>query len=200
MHYFAHVFGKDNPFTFRFVDDNLDIIGGVTKYFRKNRYLMPENCSLECMYMSSNYDHYPPEYKAGKPIKGTGPLHESYRDMASKIARNVSASCAEYDDAAKTLMIKKLFCTWNSTNEEYSSDDELESVGGAAKEDTSTTNREELRFSTVSQLQLVRPAARPATLLFSMQKLVQEDDTDEDFDSLSATAVLPSLTGSRTTP
>lgn len=113
MQFFANSFGTGQPFRFRFIDDNSDIIEGVTQFFQKNRHLMPENCWFECLYMSSNLHHYPPEYKPGTVIKGIGPLHEAYRWIGSNIPREVVAHCAWNDEEAKTLKIKELLLTLN---------------------------------------------------------------------------------------
>ena len=160
MQYFAHVFGKDKPFTFRFVDDNLDIIAGITQYFRKNRYLIPANCSLEYMYMSSNFHHYPPEYKAGKPIKGVGQIYDAYRDMVADIARTVSASCAETDEDQKTRKIKELFGSLNPTKDECSSYDELDTHVQTTAPANVSSNQPDTRLSIPPQLQLLRPVPR----------------------------------------
>lgn len=117
MQYFAqNVYQPGQPFTFRFVDDNPDIIEAVTLFFKEYPHLVPENCSLETMYMSSNYAHYSPETPKTKPSKvvtGIGVVTEEYRTVCSKIALHVVENCDQGYFSAKEAMVRELLLEWN---------------------------------------------------------------------------------------
>lgn len=186
MQFFANLFGKTVPFRFRFVDDNSDIIDGVMQFFQKNRHLMPENCSFECLYMSSNDHHYPPEYKPGAVIKGAGPLHETYRSLGATITHEVFKHCAWDDEEAKTLKIKELLLTLNPCDIAVQSERDLE-LDCKMSEATSTE-----RYSVTSIAQRsVQMEKLPMKLLHG----AEEDE--EDFDSEVAAMTLSMLSGSR---
>ncbi len=114
MQYFAQdVYEPGQPFVFRFVDDNQDIIEAVTQFFQAHPLLVPENCSLESLYMSSNYDHYPPETTPCKIVTGLGAVHDQYRTLCNDIAVHVLDHCDRNDFDAKEAMIRSLLLEHN---------------------------------------------------------------------------------------
>lgn len=121
IQYFAQeVYGPGQPFVFRWVDDNPAIIAAVTEFFHASPHLVPQNCSLEILYMSSNYEHYPPETKPPKIVTGVGETQKDYRTKCSNIALQVQSNCHPQDLDSKAKLIQELLLTHHPLKDEMS--------------------------------------------------------------------------------
>lgn len=176
MHYFAQVH-KGQPFVFRFIDDNLEVINEANVFFRKHPYLIPHNCSFETMYMSSNFHHYPPEYKPTKAIKGAGIIQENHREIAYDIVSTISYLCLDEDYEGKKCMIKELLLgAYAPTHDDYASDDSSDSLQEI---------NHQLKFYNAqefSMTQIERPSVsvEPTKLLIPITELGQQEIESEN--------------------